>query len=304
MLRKLLPLLALLAVLVPGALVAAGCGAEEAAGVDVAQAAQATREKGTARMEMQVRMTGFGLPAAMEVSGEGVTDLDEPRMDLTLDLSKVAGALGAPMGDADVRLKVDGADVYVRVPEIPGLELPGGASWAALDLAQVAKAMGFDTKGLGALFQVDPSAQLRAMRAAEGLDEVGEETIGGVRTTHFRGTFTTLDALRALPAAERKEAEAALRGLEGMEETLDDPIPTELWIDEQGVMRRMVSEGEVPSQAGVPGGSMRMSYELSGFGAKLDSSAPPKGDTFDATEALGSILEGGVPGVTGAPKAG
>lgn len=262
-------LLALLAGAVP---VVSGCGAEEAAGVDVAEAAQATAAKGTARMTMTMRMTGLGLPQPMDVKAEGVTALGEPRMNITFDFGNLLAAAGA-QGVGKMAMRVDGADLYVQPPEIQALNLP---KWISLDLRQVVRAIGIDPDAAGALFTIDPASQLRALKSAGGLEEVGSEEIAGAETTHLKGTMSTKDTIAALPPAKRKAAEEALAQLEklGGGEVADQRVPVELWVDGDAIVRRMRMTMNMPAQNGAPPGEMQMSYELSDFGAELDVSKP------------------------------
>lgn len=297
--RVLLPLLALLAVLVPGALVASGCGAEEAAGVDVAKAATATSAKGTAEVDMEVRLSGMGLPGTMELEAEGVTALSEPRMDLEFDLGSLLSAFGVPAGDAEIRVKIDGAQLYVRPPAIAGFQLPDGAKWASLDLRKALEGFGMDADALGKLFNVDPAAQLKALDLAKDMKQVGREKIDDVDTTHFRGQMTARETIAALPPEQRKEAEKAIKELEGFDDTFDQPLPYDFWIDDDNVVRRMVVSGEFPGEKGVPAGKMRVQVDLSDFGAKLDTSPPPAGETFDATGPLLDFFKNGLSGLLG-----
>lgn len=308
--KRLTSALAAAAILVPGAALASGCGSddvEKAAGVDVAQAAQKTAAKGTARMAMRMEMTGMGLPSALKLDAGGVMALGEPRGRLSMDLGPVLQSFGVPaLADAQLEMLIDGARLHVKVPELPGLpSLPGGKSWVGLDLEQLATAMGLDTDGLGALFAIDPASQLRAFKATKSLKKVGTEKIAGDSTTHFRGSYRLSDVIAALPAAQRKAAQDAIDELEklgsskGADLGLDTPQPADLWIDDEGVTRRMRTTTKIPGQKGVAGGTMRMSYDLSDFGAKLDTTPPAAKDTYEATDALQGLLKSGLGGGAG-----
>jgi len=303
--NRLLSALAAAAILVPGAALASGCGSddvEKAAGVDIAQAAQKTAAKGTARMAMHVEMSGMGLPSVIKLDANGVGALAEPRGRLSMDLGPMLQSFGVPaLGDAKLEMLFDGARLYAKVPKLPGLpSLPGGKSWVGLNLKQLASAMGLDTKALGALFVMDPASQLRAFKATKSLKKVGTDKIAGVETTHFRGSYRMSDLIAALPAAQRKAAKDALDELDklgsnsGTQFNLDRPQPVDLWIDAEGVTRRMRGTTKFPGQRGLPGGTISFSYDLSDFGAKLDTTAPAAKDTYEATEALQGLLKSGL----------
>lgn len=286
--RKLVATLAALTLTGGAALAAAGCGAEEAAGVDVAQAATKTAAKKTAKVTMTMRGEGLGLPVPLDFTATGVTALDKAAGNLTMDLGPVLRLAGAPAG-TDTKLTMlfgGGSTVYVKPPAFPGLDIPGGKAWVSADLEQVGKAFGVDTASLGALMNVDPAAQLRTYRAAAGLKETGKEEVDGVKTTRFEGTLKLSDYVKGLPADQRKAAQDAIKQLEGLSGSsgsLDTPTPVELWIDDEGVARRMRSSAKVPGQQGIPGGTFKMDYRLSDFGTPLKLDPPAAGDTFDAT---------------------
>lgn len=289
--RKLAASLAALTLAGGAGLVATGCGAEEAAGVDVAQAATKTAAKKTAKVTMTFRGSGMGLPVPLNVTATGVTALDAAKGTLSMDFGPLLQLAGAPAGGAS-KLEVkfgDGSAVYLKPPAIPGLDIPGGKTWVSADPKELGEAFGFDTKALGALLNVDPSSQLKAFDAAKGLEEVGKEDIDGTETTHYKGTLKLSDYIAALPADQRKSAQDALKQLEalgGGQAGFDDPTPVELWVDDEGVLRRMVSSGKVPGQAGVPGGTFKVDYRLSDFGTPLDLTPPPADDTYDVTDLI------------------
>lgn len=299
--------LATAAILVPGSVLAAGCGSddvEKVAGVDVAQAAQKTAAKGTARMTMRMEASGMGLPAPLKLDATGVMALTEPRGRLSMDLAPVLQSLGVPaLADAKLEMLIDGARLDIKVPELPGLpSLPDGKTWVGLDLKQLATAAGLDAEGLGGLFAIDPASQLRALKATKSLKKVGTEKIAGATTTHFRGTFRLSDLVAGLPAAQRKAARDAIAELEklgakdGADLGLDTPQPADLWLDDEGVTRRMRTTTKIPGQQGAPAGTLRQSYDLSDFGAKLDMTRPAAKDTYEATEALEGLLKSGLGG--------
>ena len=290
--RKLVATFAAAALVGGAGLAATGCGAEEAAGVDVAQAAEKTAAKKTAKATVTFRATGAGLPIPIDLKATGVTALDRPAGTMTMDLGPLLRLAGAQTGDGKLTIQFGGKDLYVKPPVVQGFEVPGGKEWVSVDLKKAAESFGLDTKGLGALFSVDPSTQLEALNSAKGLKEVGKEDIGGVETTHFRGTYTLSDFVAKLPADQKAAAEKALKDAEGLlGESLDQPQPADLWVDDEGVLRKMRGTTKLPAQNGMPAGTFSFDYVLSDFGAKLDTTPPPAGDTLDVTERLTELAK-------------
>ncbi len=293
--RKLTTSLCVLATVGAGATAVAGCGGDEAGGLDVAKAAAATEQKGTARIALKTTVEGAGLPLPLDIKGKGVTSLKSSEGKITLDLGPLLGLAGAPQGTpGGLELRFKAATVYVKPPKLQQLKVPGGKPWVSLELPKVAAALGLPTKGLGKLFTLEPAAQLRALKAAKGLKEVGKETVGGAQTTHYRGTYKLSDFVATLPAGERRDAEQAIKKLNelsaGSQTNVDEPIPADLWVDKDGVTRRLTATTKLPAQKGQPAGKLKQSYELSDFGVALDAAPPAAAETFDATDALSGAL--------------
>ena len=268
---------------------AAGCGADDLKPEAVAEAAQATREARTARVGMSVTMSGFGVPVPLTVKGRGTSALDSARMDLTFDLGPLLGLAGVE-GDGATRMVVLGKDVFVRPPAVDGVDLPAGAEWVGVDLARTLEAMGIDAEGFGALVNADPGAQLRALTSAKSMKEVGEEELGGVATTHFRGTVRARDLIAELPADRRRRAQEALDELLATSPGGDLPQAVDVWVDGDERIRRMRQRVTAPAQDGVPGGRADVTVDYSAFGTPLTAKAPPEGDVYDATKAIGRVL--------------
>ena len=62
--------------------------------------------------------------------------------------------------------------------------LPKGKTWLKLDLAKAAKTKGID---FDSLISQDPSRNFTELQAAGDAVKVGDETIDGVATAHYRG---------------------------------------------------------------------------------------------------------------------
>lgn len=281
--RKTIFTLSVIGAIGAGALATAGCGADDVDPAAIAQAAERTRAADSANVRVGVETEGFGFPGRLRLKGEGVTSLTAPELALTLDLGPLLALTGQAGGDGTARLRVDGKDVAVDLPELRGFDLPEGADWLRLDLERTIDAMGIDATGLGEIMTLDPGAQLDVLRTADDVEEVGTETVGGARTTHYRGTIRIEDFIAELPAARRAAARKALDALEAETDTADDATAFDVWIDAEDRIRRTVQRAAVPGQQGVPAGELTITLDLSGFGAARTPAAPPRADTYDVT---------------------
>lgn len=269
----------------------AGCGGDDVKDlgtVDVAKAAQLTAEKKTARMTMQMRMSGMGLPMPVEMNANGVMDLTEARGVIKIDLAQILESLGAPAGtlgkDPGLELRFDGGDFYAGLPDNDKItKFSDGKRWIKADLVAIAKQLGFDVEGLGAAMNPSPAAQLRAFESLKGFKEIGKEEVDGVETRHFRGSFTLREFIRALPAAQRDAAEKAMERLDQLlkDDGLDQKQQHEIWIDEDGIARQWRVQSPLPAPPGMAEGQMTMSFKLSDFGVDVDVDAPDASETFE-----------------------
>jgi hypothetical protein len=287
-------ILLVVALALPAGLLA-GCGSEDLGSVSAADAAAATREAETARMRMTLELEGAGVPQPIKVTAEGVTATERVEMDVTFDFGPFLEAFGQS-GDGKTRILVGGGDVLVDPPQLPGLSLPGGATWVTADLAEIAKAVGIDPGGMGELMRISTEQQLNALDAAGSVKKVGDEEIDGESTVHLKGTVKFSDYLAALPAERRARVEKlidqleALPGGDQIEKDLNRPTPIELWVDGNDRIRRLRQDASLPAQQGLPGGSFKMTIDYSDFGTALDIDKPDGDEVWDATDRITKSL--------------
>ncbi len=241
--------------------------AEAAAGSDaLAKAYDDTAAAGTARTELSI---GGEVTPGGSITGEGSVDFTDGSAVIILS---VPGA-----GQVETR-QVDGI-VYTRVPEELAGRLPGGFGWVRIDPREAAgQQLG------GALPQGqtggDPTQVLAYLRALSGdVTEIGQEDVRGTPTTHYRATADLREAARANGADDAQ--------IEQIVQTLgQDTLPIEVWIDEDGRVRRI--RQDVPVPAGTAGGDQpsttSLTQEFFDFGAQVDVQAPPEGETIDVSE--------------------
>ena len=260
------------------ALVLAGCTAGPGAPEldDLAQVADASASADTASFELTLEQE-LG-SQSFSVSAGGAFDTAHDRARLALDLSSIAEvfssfgtAFGAKPEDleefgAPAKWKVeaiqDGTRFYVSSPLFESA-LPAGKTWISGDLEKIGR-HGVDLGQLGAFGKSDPRDMLDLLRAVSGdLEQVGDDEIRGVATTHYR---TTLDADELGAQLANTEAKGLADGFadtirsSGLEE-----VPIDVWVDEDSLLRRL-----------------EMTIELEQLGSKAESSFSM--DLFDYGE--------------------
>jgi hypothetical protein len=249
---------ALLAVTASFALVA--CGGHKAASRTMAAVSLAA-DKTTAAGSEHVRFSGYVVAGGQTVNLSGDGDFQQ---------SPQAGQASLRISGGPVDMSIDevinGWTVYVRSP-LFGNVLPEGAHWASLDLKKLGSKYGVD---LGQLSQVSPADTLAALRKAGSVHDLGRARVDGVSTTHYEAVV----ALDKLPGGKSLAKLAHLSA-----------VPIDVWIDGQGLMRRMVLSEAVNVNG--QSAATRITMDLSRFGEPVHVTVPSAGDTFDLTRLEG-----------------
>jgi LppX_LprAFG lipoprotein len=278
MFRKLLP-----ALVVP-ALLASACA--QAADDDAVQVIAATpiealraapdlaQAAGTAHFEMELRIGSEGEPA---MTASGATDYETGRGSVSMEMGGLLGAFPGVDGSIDLVL-ADGV-VYLRMPFLS--TLTGTDGWISAspdDLGQDAGALGL---GGGTS---DPSQLLETLRGvADVVTEEGRETVRGVETTRYVATIDLDRALAEAPADQRERLEALVDELDaGLPE-----VPITVWVDDDGLPRRVTMELAFGSTEALP--STTMSLELFDYGEPVDIVVPSEADVTPIGDVLGPL---------------
>jgi hypothetical protein len=257
---------------------------------DPAAAADATLAQTTMRFEMTTSMTGLTPFGVIEVPSSGAIDLVTGRTELVMDMASMMQQLADAMGEeipADelaafaepMRVIQDGVRSYMCGGFISA-ELD--AECVVFDLAAFDPAFADLAAAPGA--NGDPTAMLESLRGSSDVVELGREDVRGVPTTHYRATQTLEDAIEQ--ARDPEALRDAFIRLGVPESSFDDEQHVEVWIGDDGLVRRMrqtmdsstLSDGELD-------GEMVSTMEFFDFGAPLEIVVPA--DALDITQFMG-----------------
>ncbi|QKW39347.1 hypothetical protein HUT06_39335 [Actinomadura sp. NAK00032] len=187
---------------------------------------------------------------------------------------------GKSMGGMEQRL-VGGA-MYMKMPALS--QLPGGASkpWIKVSLDELSKQSGMNLdQMLQQSRQMDPVQNTKMLTASKDAREVGEETVGGVKTTHYTGTYRMEDAIAKLPP-EQQEAYRKTLAQVGMQNMHFD-----LWVDGQQLPRQMIMKTAQGAQ-----GTMTVTTSYREFGKPVQIDEPPASQVTDFSELMGKLGTG------------
>jgi hypothetical protein len=270
--------LALFALALAALPLACGGGESLSPQAAVAQAATKYEEAGSSRVSMSATIKDVpGGPFTF--TGEG--EFDRERGHMTMDMSELGAATGGAFA-GELEMILEDLVMYMKFPEAITQQLPGGKSWVRIDLREAGKELGIDLEELMQVQQSDPTQALQYLRgASDDFEEVGEEDVRGVATTHYRGTIDLRKAAEQLPEEARESFERAI-DLIGVAN-----LPFEVWIDEDGMARRMKYEQPLAGADGEEG-TMALTMELFDFGVDVDVEPPPSDEVIDIQELIGA----------------
>lgn len=230
----------------------------------------------TRAAEKNEKLTSLSYSMSGTVAGSGAIEAQASMSMKPLAMSmKMTMAGGAESGEMEVRL-VDEA-MYLN----GGEPLEDGKKWMKFDLAALKEAGGEDPLAeLTSQAGQNPTDSSGALAASKDLKKVGEETVDGVRTTHYTGTIT-LDTMRESlkneDAETRKRREATLKQYE---ENGVDRLTMDLWIDENDQTKQVRTRGATDE------GPMDLMIKILSVNEPVTVTAPPAGETVDLAEMM------------------
>jgi hypothetical protein len=262
---------ALVFAVLPLALAACGGGSSsksqtgsQSAGTPVASVQQAAKKTSQATSE-HVDMT-----AATTVQGQGVKITGAG----DFDNAKHAGSLSVHAAIQGVDLQIDevlaGTTLYMKSPFFAAT-LPKGKTWLKLDLAKAAKAQGID---FDSLISQDPSRNFTELQATRDATKIGDETIAGVATTHYRGH---IDLSKLPQGAKIQQATGVKYG------------PYDVWVGrDDGYVHRLKTSYSYAAAGRRQSATLTMSF--SDFGKAVIVDIPSAADAADVSaKSVGSL---------------
>lgn len=199
---------------------------------------------------------------AVQLNGQG--DFDNAKKLGAMHADFSAGGLSGTIDEI-----VNGTTVYLKSP-LFAAALPAGKEWLKLDLQKVGRSKGLD---FSALTSQSPEQALAQLEGAGKVTKLGDETIDGAPTTHYR---VRVDV-------DKVPQGAKIEALTGAKYA-----PIDIWIGkDDGYVHRMHL-----AYALAAGGSKQtiaMTMSFSDFGKSVDVTVPSDGQSLDTT---GSLLSG------------
>jgi hypothetical protein len=162
--------------------------------------------------------------------------------------------------------------------KMPSLRAKTGKPWVSETLSHASKSTGLDMRSMQQGTQHHPGPNTRLLTASKDVHQIGQETVAGVLTTHYQGTFHLKDGVAKLDGTQRTQFNKSFGGEEGV-----DAMTFDVWIDGRQ-MPRKVTIATPPS----PKLEVKQTTTYTAFNVPITVTAPPKDQVAD-----GSGLPGG-----------
>jgi hypothetical protein len=244
-------------------------------------AAAKVTEARSARISMTMTTTFAGEQvAASTMTTQGVYDYaaHKGQLDTTIKTA------GVPFRMTQ-RMLVIGSTTYLNLPDMPqGQEEPPPGvppipeehhkPWMKLELPKEFVGHNPFSPGFGPVPDDsggDPTQVLSYLKSATSkVERVGSEQVRGTPTTRYAATFDAAKLTAQAPEEFQSFAD---------EMGLSFPKPVDVWIDEQGRLRKIhyAMTMKVPKEMGAPASTMtnELTMELYDFGVPVDVRPPP-----------------------------
>lgn len=247
-------------------------------------AATTTQSAGTARGDMVVSADVSGLPGQgatrFRATATGAFDVGRKLASLDMDLGSAAGG-------RHIKVFADGSTVYVNTA---GLGLSGTKPWIRLDASSASS--GFTS------LASSPFNGSQMLSKLTNVTVVGNETLHGAATTHYRGTLNMGTALSQLGGSAGNLSQLGQLGTAMQNALAGTTVPVDVWIDGQDRLRRtsltmdlapllrtLLRQFEPSSGSTLPSDMkalISIDFSLFDFGANLDLTPPPAGEVGPA----------------------
>jgi hypothetical protein len=216
--------------------------------------------KSSAAKTAQTPSEHVALKGSLTVGGtlvtiDGTGDFDNAKKLGSMHADFSAGGLSGTLDEV-----LNGTTIYLQSPLLTS-NLPKGKTWLKLDL-QKAAPKGID---LSALTTQSPTKLLSQLQAAGNTTKVGDETINGTATTHYRAK---LDVSKLAKAAAVANATYA---------------PLDIWIGKDDGYVHRIHTAYTIKVANTSAQSIAVTVDFSDFGKSVSVSVPAASATVDGT---------------------
>ncbi len=183
-----------------------------------------------------------------------------------------------------------GHTIYMKMPASLAAKLPGSKPWWELDFDQL-KGKTY-LSDLGSLesssSQSSPAMYLEYLKAASSsLKDLGQTTIDGVATTHYRASLNLEKVAADRSPATRAAVQDMLKKMPGTLSNLTD-IPVDVWIDSAHRVRKLSMAMQIVPKGTSTAISASVMIRINDYGPQPAATPPPADQTLNLVALLKS----------------
>ncbi|MFF1690015.1 MULTISPECIES: DUF1396 domain-containing protein [unclassified Streptomyces] len=265
------------AVLCGGAAACTSSGGDGKPGSSQRTAAAAAVLKATRNGEQLTsfgyRMTGE-VPGSGRINGEAAISVKP----MTMRMKMTSPDQGS---DGTLEMRLIGGTLYMGGGKGAAKEMDG-SSWLKFDISGPKSQEAAATNPLAGQADQNPAEQVTFLNGSKDLERVGEETVEGEKTAHYKGTIT-LDQMRE--SYENEDAATQKRrdkNLSMYEDLGVDKLAVDLWIGQDDRTKRFRTRGAADK------GRFDMTMTFFDYDKPVTVQAPPAEDVVD----LAAMMKG------------
>jgi hypothetical protein len=235
----------------------------------------------SSKFKLTIGVESEALTSKLEIPAEGEFDYANKTGRISMDYGDVLSAAGAS-GSGSMEILAIGNVYYMKFPLL-SQSVGASTPWIKFDITKLDSLTGVDTSSLKTANQGDPSQTLVYLKGAGSVEAEGTESIGGVETTKYHAIIDLNKVADLAPPSQRAAVRSSVQTLEttyGITE-----LPLDVWIDGQGLPRRMTYTITVTTQGQKVTTSLSM--DLSDYGVKVDVKPPPASQVTDLASLSG-----------------
>lgn len=248
-------------------LLAAGCGTSSSPAAHSSSGGLSPIRAITLAADQARQVTSFSSTLNMKLSGASAGTISgtfeertQPSLLLNLDMNDLnVSGQSLPGGMQEI---MTSSNIYMKMSE---LSQEFGKPWVVVPFSALQKGTGLDFSQIVQQAESnDPLVQTQMFTSAKDAHVVGTQTIGGVATTHYAGTYSVATGIAKLPASLRALVTKQLKTL-GITR-----VSFNAWIDGQHQVRKI--------QVNEPGTaeSVAVTMQITGIGQQVNITLPAK----------------------------
>ncbi|WP_433372534.1 LppX_LprAFG lipoprotein [Streptosporangium sp. CA-115845] len=256
----------------------AGCGAQGTGSLGNVKLAAADAVQQSAQKAEEV--TSYSADLVLDASGgeKGASKIQgsmlyQSKPQLATDIKLDTVTFGGQNVPGGARAILSGETVYVKselLNRFAGTTKP----WVKVSLGELdAKGQAGVRQFMDQAQQFDLAGTVKLLTASKDVKAVGTETVGGVDTTHYSGTFPVAEAAQLLDPAKREKLQEEFSRVKN--------VKFDLWADAQSLPRKVTLGG---SEQDV---TFSLTAFFKGFNEPVEITAPPADQVGDLPEHRG-----------------